>query len=121
MAPEHAIVQARAGMAVRTADGQHLGTVAQVWYGTDPTAQDPACNAAVCSRLEVYHGVVVHHVLYVPASAIAEVAGGHVTLNVDAATVNEQAWGIAPPWIATAQTGRHPEPPDDLGQAASTH
>ena len=116
MAPEQAIGQVRTGMEVRTADGHKLGTVAQVWYGTDLTAQDPECDAAVCSRLEVYHGVMVHHVLYVPARAIAEVAGGHVTLNVDAATVNEQAWGTEPPWIATAQTGRDPERPDDLGQ-----
>ena len=45
MAPEQAIGQARTGMEVRTADGHTLGTVAQVWYGTDPTAQDPQCAA----------------------------------------------------------------------------
>ena len=93
MAPKTIIGHVRPGMTVHTWDGQKLGTVAQVWYGTDPTAQDPQCDEAVCSRLEVYHGVVVHRVLYVPCSALATVAAGHVTLNVDAATVNEKGTG----------------------------
>ena len=92
-------------MAVHTADGYHLGTVAQVWARTDSTAQDAHANPDGDSRVEVYHGVVVHRVVYVPARAIAAVAAGHVTLTMDAATVDEQAWGTEPAWIATAQTG----------------
>jgi hypothetical protein len=120
MTSEDAIAQARAGMEVRTADGQKLGTVAEVWYSTDPTAQDPQCDEAVCSRLEVYHGFLVHRVLYVPVRVIAAVAHGHVTLTVDAATVNEQAWGTEPAWIAAAETGRPLEAPDDLSTAPTT-
>jgi hypothetical protein len=34
--------------------------------------------------------------------------------------VDEQAWGTEPAWIATAQTGRDPEPPDDRGRTTTT-
>ena len=119
MVTEQLLTQVRPGMAVHTADGYHLGTVAQVWARTDSTAQDPHADPDGDSRVEVYHGVVVHRVVYVPARAIAAVAAGHVTLTMDAATVDEQAWGTEPAWIATAQTGRDPEPPDDLGRTTT--
>src|SRR3712207_1263644 len=80
----------------RTADGQHLGKVTAVWLGTDPTAANPRCDEELCSRLEVHHGFLGHRVLYVPYSAIADVVADQVTLNVDAATVQERAWTQKP-------------------------
>lgn len=119
MAPENAMVQVRHGMAVHTSDGHTLGKVERVWYGTDPTADNPRCDEEVCSRLEVHHGVFLRRTaMYVPTSAIAEVAGKHVTLNVDAATVNEHDWIKLPPWIAAAG-GRQAEPLDDTTRAAA--
>jgi hypothetical protein len=38
-------------------------------------------------------------VLYVPYSAIADVAGNQVRLNVDVATVNNHDWVQRPRWI----------------------
>jgi N-acetylmuramoyl-L-alanine amidase len=111
MAPEHPIVQVRQGMAVHTSDEQPLGTVAQVWYGTDPTAPDAAGTEAVVEGLEVYQGGGMHRVLYVPVGAIADGPAGQVTLNVDAATVTAQEWATVPAWSATTPSGLQLAPP----------
>ncbi len=110
MASEITIAHVRKGMEVRTADGQKLGKVALVWYGTDPTATNPRCDEDICSRLEVHSGGIFKHtLLYVPYSAIAEVTAGHVTLNLDAATVNERDWIKQPRWIAASAEGIQPK------------
>jgi hypothetical protein len=36
MATEYVMVYARTGMAVHSADGHLVGTVARIWYGSDP-------------------------------------------------------------------------------------
>ncbi len=101
MASENVIAQVRAGMEVHTADGQKLGKVAEIWLGTDPTATNPRCDEEICSRLEVHAGgFFKRSVLYVPYSAIANVSADHVTLTVDAATVNEHDWRKKPSWVA---------------------
>ena len=100
MASENVVTRVRTGMEVLTADGQKLGKVTEVWLGTDPTATNPRCDEELCSRLEVHHGFLGRSVLYVPYSAIADVAAGQVTLNVDAATVHERAWNQKPRWVA---------------------
>ena len=100
MATENIVARVRKGMEVHAADGQKLGKVAEVWLGTDPTATNPRCDEELCSRLEVHHGgLFKRSVLYVPYSAIADVAADHVTLNVDAATVSERAWHQKPSWV----------------------
>ena len=100
MANENIVARVRKGMEVHTSDAQKLGKVAEVWLGTDPTATHPRCDEELCSRLEVHSGGVFKRtVLYVPYSAIANVSD-HVTLNVDAATVNERAWTQKPGWVA---------------------
>jgi hypothetical protein len=87
-------------MAVHTADGQLLGNVTQVWVGTDPTASSPRCDDERCSRIEVQRGrLLKRQVRYVPISAIADVATDHVTLNVEAAAVDERDWLRKPQWI----------------------
>ena len=101
MARENIMARVHRGMEVHTMDGQNLGKIAEVWLGTDPTPSNPRCDEEICSRLEVHQGGwFKRSVLYIPYSAIAEVAADHVTLNVDAATVNERAWTQKPSWGA---------------------
>ena len=101
MMTESIIARVRKGMEVHTADGKKLGKVAEVWLGTDPTAANPRCDEEICSRLEVHSGgLFKRSVLYVPYSAIANVTADHVTLSVDAATVNEHDWTKKPSWVA---------------------
>ncbi len=101
MANENIIAQVRTGMPVQTADGQPLGTVTQVWVGTDPTASSPRCDDESCSRIEVQRGrLLTRQVRYVPISAVADIASDHVTLTVEAAAVDEHDWLRTPQWIA---------------------
>ena len=100
MASENVVTRVRKGMQVLTADGQKLGKVTEVWLGTDPTATNPRCDEEICSRLEVHQGgLFKRSVLYIPYSAIADVAADQVTLNVGAETVNERAWNQKPHWV----------------------
>ena len=93
------LTQVRKGMEVHTTDGVKLGKVKAIWYGTDPTERDPRCDEEVCSRLEVQRGLLRREVFYIPYNAIAGVSGKQVTLNVDAATVNERPWNQPPRWM----------------------
>ncbi len=100
MSSETIITQVREGMKVHTADGQILGTVTRVWFGSDPSASSPRCDDDICSRIEVQSGRMLRRRMrYVPYSAIAAIADGRVTLNVDAATVDERNWMHKPQWI----------------------
>jgi sporulation protein YlmC with PRC-barrel domain len=93
------MTRVRKGMEVRTTDGQSLGKVAEVWLGTDPTASSPLCDDALCSRVEVQSGgFFKRSTLYVPYSAIAEVAVDQVILNIDAATAQARPWKTKPSW-----------------------
>ena len=99
MARESLVSRVRTGMEVRTADGQSLGKVTEVWLGTDPTASQPLCDEELCSRLEVRSGSFFKRTtLYVPYSAIADVTADHVMLNVDAATAHARPWTTQPSW-----------------------
>ena len=101
MASENVVSRVRKGMEVHTTDGQSLGKVAEVWLGTDPTASSPLCDDVLCSRVEVRSGgIFKRSTLYVPYSAIADVAADQVTLNVDAATARERPWKAKPSWGA---------------------
>ncbi len=104
MATTPIFAQVRKGMQVTTADGVTLGKVKEIWYGTDPTEKEPRCDEEVCSRLEVQRGLVRREVFYIPYNAIADETGKQVTLNVDAATVNERPWTQRPRWIASGKT-----------------
>ena len=102
MAPTHVLIRVRPGMAVRTADGHTLGKVTQIWYGSDPIPTQPYCDDEVCSRLEVQPGGFGRRPVYVPYSAVLDVTARRVILQVDAASVNQQAWHRQPAWIAAA-------------------
>ncbi len=105
----------RPGMDVHTADGHALGNVTQVWVGTDPTASSPRCDDDTCSRIEVRSGgILKRRMRYVPISAIAAVAADHVTLTVDALTVDERDWVRRPGWITALLTTAA----DDKNEAA---
>ncbi len=114
MAHENMIAQVRTGMPVRTADGQPLGKVTQVWVGTDPTASSPRCDDERCSRIEVQRGrLLTRQVRYVPISAIADIATDQLTLKVEAAAVDERDWLRKPQWI-TAMTAAADEKNEGL-------
>ncbi len=101
MASTNIVAEVRKGMEVHTKDGQKLGKVTEVWLGDDPTATSPLCDDTICSRLEVHHGFLGRNVLYIPYSAVREVASGHVMLSVDASTLHEQPWTQKPTWIGS--------------------
>ncbi len=96
MSTESIITRIRPGMQVQAADGQPIGKVREVWIGSDPRHSSERCDEEECSRLEVQRGAAR---AYIPYNAIAEVTG-KVTLNVDAATVDERAWNAPPRWVA---------------------
>ncbi len=92
-------LQVRKGMKVKTSDGVRVGTVKEVWYGTDPANSTTLCDEDVCSRLEVHQGWLRKRVLYVPYSAVADVFGTDVILNVDAVAAKEKRWDRRPGWL----------------------
>lgn len=96
MAGSSVIDQIRRGMEVTSADGLTLGKVAEVWYGSDPAANSAYCDDEVCSRLQVQHR---GGPLYVPYSAIAQVADTRVILKVDAAKAEALPWRHKPAWV----------------------
>ncbi len=96
MADRNMLAQIREGMEVKSADGKQLGKIGRVWYGSDPLQRTDRCDEEVCSRLEVQQR---HTTTYIPFNAISDVSGKCVTLNVDAATVNEKGWYRKPLWI----------------------
>ena len=101
MASTNIIGDVRKGMEVHTMDGQKLGKVTEIWLGDDPTATSPLCDDTICSRLEVHYGFLGRNVLYIPYSAVREVASDHVVLNVNASAANEYPWNQKPTWIGS--------------------
>lgn len=94
------VAQVGEGMVVLTSDGAELGTVAEVWIGTDPGSDGERCDEEVCSRLEVQRGGFPERsVLYVPSGAIDQVLVKSVLLNVDEATARSGGWSHRPKWI----------------------
>lgn len=89
------------GMEVKASDGASLGKVKEVWLGTDPTSTHARCDDEVCSRLEVHHRERLFKdvAMYIPYSAIAEISGDTVVLNVDEASSRSKGWSARPRWI----------------------
>jgi hypothetical protein len=99
------ITQLRKGMEVHSVDGAKLGTIAEVWVGTDPLDSTTACDEDLCSRVEVHAFHQQGGPLYIPYNALAAVASHSVTLNVDAATVHTRNWHHRPSWLPTQGGG----------------
>ncbi len=103
MSTDSLMTRIRPGMQVQTVDGHLLGTVTRVWFGRDPSANSPHCDDECCSRIEVQRArMLTRQVRYVPLNAIAAVTVDHVTLALDAATVDERDWTKEPAWIVAA-------------------
>jgi hypothetical protein len=104
MVDSNAVTLIQKGMHVHASDGTDLGKVSQVWYGTDPSDSTARCDEDICSRVEVHHGWFGREVLYIPISAIADISGQVVALNVDAAEVRErEGWHRKPSWLPVEQ------------------
>jgi hypothetical protein len=100
------LVLIRKGMEVRTSDGDSLGKVAEVWWGTDPTPDAARCDEDVCSRVEVRRGLLgMGSTIYVPYSAIADISGGLIRLSVDSQAVRSKGWSRKPRWIPGGRRG----------------
>jgi hypothetical protein len=99
------ITQLRKGMEVHAVDGAKLGTIAEVWVGTDPLDSTMACDEDLCSRVEVHAFHQPGGPLYIPYNALAAVAGHSVSLNVDAATAHTRNWHHRPAWLPTQAGG----------------
>ena len=100
MAGDNILAQIHEGMRVHTADGQDVGKITQIWFGTDPSGSTALCDEELCSRLEVHHGWLGRTVLYIPYNAISHAAGTTVTLGVNAAEVQEKDdWHRRPRWF----------------------
>src|SRR5687767_3572079 len=54
MAGDNILAQIHEGMRVQTADGQDVGKITQIWFGTDPSGSSALCDEELCSRLEVH-------------------------------------------------------------------
>jgi hypothetical protein len=90
--------QLREGMEVHASDGAKLGKVTHVWFGASMGGGVLPSEEESC--LEVHRGLLGRETLYIPFSAIAQVKGNVVTLNVDAQTAHESpTWHRKPAWI----------------------
>ncbi len=95
------IARIHKGMEVHASDGVCLGKVRELWLGTDPASTHARCDEEVCSRLEVHHRerLIKDVVMYIPYSAIVDVSGNNVVLDVDSETANSKGWSYKPHWI----------------------
>jgi hypothetical protein len=106
----------REGMSVEDADGDSVGTVKAVYRpvrvapaGTGPSAPASGVLAPAAAStpapagdtyLKVHSGLpLLGKTLYIPSSAIRDVSGDRVILEIDETRVNEQGWQDRPSWI----------------------
>lgn len=90
--------QLQKGMEVYTAEGNKLGKIDQVWFGTSVggpgMSEEETC-------MEVHRGLLGREVMYLPCRIIAGLEGNKVRLNVDEAIVRDTpSWHHKPAWIA---------------------
>ena len=94
MKPEELAAQVGARMQVITADGKRLGKVRHVHtYETAVYVEVPPAGALWVFKLWVFK---IKH-LFLPASAVVEVVGNRVHINMDAQTAN--GCTARPRWI----------------------
>ena len=92
MAGGNIVEQVRDGMEVRSSDGKRLGKVRQVHTRETEIYVEVMARAAFWKLWQPEPKN-----LFVPASAVAEVAGKRVTLNMDATSA--RTCTRRPPWI----------------------
>ncbi len=90
--------QLHEGMEVHTSDGKKLGKIAQVYYGASVGSVTPSEEE---SCFEVHRGFLGRETLYIPCSAVAQVANHTVTLSVDSSAADETpSWHRKPTWVS---------------------
>ena len=92
------IVQIQEGLAVQTADGNSVGTITRIWWGSIPTDQFTVADDETC--FEIQHCALAQGcTLYVPCSVVADVTSDGVTLTLNAEAVKAKAWKQKPKWL----------------------
>lgn len=86
-------------MEVKSSDNVNLGTVTEIWPGSDHESATDPWDDQSCSQLEVWYHGHIHRRLYIPCGWIAQVSGNCVSLKVDARTAETMGWSIRPDWI----------------------
>ena len=81
------------GMKVRTSDGKRLGIVRQVHQREAEWYMEVLLRASLWNPVQA---IVVKHV-YLPGTAVTDVAGKHVAIAMDAKTAKACTW--RPAWI----------------------
>jgi hypothetical protein len=98
---EQLVIQIREGMPVEDADGDKIGTVRAIHQPVrvvSTTARDPAPSNE--AYLQVHAGLpLLGKTLYIPASAIRDIADDRVILRIDESRVDDQGWDERPSWI----------------------
>ena len=91
----------REGMSVEDADGDSVGTVKAVFQAVRASSADSGnASPAGDAYLKVHAGLpLIGKTLYIPLSAIRDVADDRVILQLDETRVEEQGWEQRPAWI----------------------
>jgi hypothetical protein len=91
----------REGMSVEDADGDSVGTVKAVFQAVQASSAATSNVApAGDAYLKVHAGLpLIGKTLYIPASAVRDVADDRVILQIDESRVGEQGWEDRPAWI----------------------
>jgi hypothetical protein len=94
------IGQIHEGMDVQTADGLSLGAIKQIWWGSIPDDQFVAVDDETCFEVQPQQ-LLSAGMVYVPCSAVADVADGCITLSLDADAVAAKTWYEKPKWLTS--------------------
>ena len=98
---EQFVNQIHEGMQVEDADGDKIGTISAIYQPVRVIATTSS-NAAPAgdTYLKVHAGLpLLGKTLYIPASAIRDVADDRVILRIDETDVDNQGWDERPAWI----------------------
>jgi hypothetical protein len=98
------IEQIHKGQEVQTSDGVSVGTIAQVWWGTEPVDTVTPCADETCLEVQM-SAIGWGNKLYIPCSAVASVSEQQVTLSCDAETAATKPWINRPAWIGADSSG----------------
>ena len=94
------VEQLREGQEVRSVDGQSMGKIKAIWYGSDqPGSLISTTDEKTCFEVQK-GGLLSKETLYLPCEAVADISGNAVTLKADADTVKATpSWHHKPAWI----------------------
>ena len=91
--------QIREGMEVTTSDGEKLGKVKQIWYGSETLSSRTPGAEETC--FEVQKGLLGREKLYIPCRFVSQVSGQTVQLSADSQTARTTpSWHVKPSWVS---------------------